>query len=280
MFLFSPRFSKTIILSVLAIGLMAATGCGKKTCKTDNDCKGDNTACIQGKCVDIAKRTGPTVQPPPSADRPGQPDPGTTYLVPFDPAKNPVRGPKDALVTIVEFSDFQCPYCGRATKTVHELLHQYPKDVRLVFMHNPLGFHKHAEPAAQAAIEVFKEKGNDAFWKYHDLLFSNQRSLDTDSLVSFAKQVGADPKKVRAAITSHKYRKEIEEQTSLGRKVGVNGTPAFYINGRPLSGARPLGQFKKLVQEVLGQARKLVKEKKIPPAKVYDQIMKNAVPSL
>ncbi len=268
------------LLGILFLATTSWSACGKKTCKTDKDCKGDDTACIQGKCVDLSKRSGPTVQIPQATQGPAEPDPGTTYKVLFDPTKNPVRGPKDALVTIVEFSDFQCPFCGRATRTVHEVLREYPKDVRLVFMHNPLGFHKHAEPAAEAAIEVFKEKGAEAFWKYHDLLFSNQKSLDDDSLVNFAKQVGADPKKVRSAITSHAHRKEIDAQTAQGAKFGVRGTPAFFINGRPLSGAQPIGKFKVLIEEELTKARKLVQDKKIPANKVYDEIMKQAAASL
>ncbi len=275
------KMQRGLVLSTTLLVLsVALPGCAKKTCKTDSDCKGDDTACIQGKCVDISKRSGPTVQTAPAPERPPEPNPATTYKVPFDPKKNPVRGPKDALVTIVEFSDFQCPFCSRATKTVHELLRQYPKDVRLVFMHVPLSFHKHAEPAAQAAVEVFKEKGDAAFWKYHDLLFSHQHSLDTDSLVSFAKQVGADPKKVRKAITEHVHKDAIAQQQALGKKLGVNGTPAFFINGRPLVGAQPLGKFKRLIEEVLGQAKKLTATKKLTPEKVYEEIMKTAKPSV
>ena len=254
---------------------MSLGGCRRsKACTTDEDCKGEDTVCVQGKCVALEEHSGPTANYP--AERPAEPDSNTVYRVPVDAKKYPMAGPVDALVTIVEFSDFQCPFCKRAAATLHELLRQYDKDVRLFFLHNPLPFHEHAHKAAEAAAAVFHLKGAQAFWKYHDLLFANQRSLDTDSLVRFAKQVGADPAKVRKALRDGTYAKEVDAQKEMAAKLGIRGTPAFFINGRFLNGAQPLGVFKRRVEEAIKKARKLMADEKIPASKVYDALMKEA----
>ncbi len=266
------RRRRELLALILAMGLSGACG-QKRTCRTDEDCKGASLVCIQGKCVALEEHRGPTAD---YSHAGGEPDTNTVYRVPVDPKRQPMLGPDDALVTIVEFSDFQCPFCRRAAGTLHELLRRYDQEVRLFFFHNPLPMHPNSQEAAEAAAAVFHLKGPKAFWKYHDLLFANQHSLDRDSLVRFASQVGADPKKVRQALEKRTYRKEVEAQKKLAAKLGVRGTPAFFINGTFLNGAQPLGIFRDRVERELGKARKLMKAKKIVAAKVYETIMKSA----
>jgi protein-disulfide isomerase len=175
----------------------------------------------------------------------------------------------------VEFSEFQCPYCGRAAKTMHELAQAFPKEVRLVFMHNPLGFHKQAQLAAEAAQAVFVLKGADAFWKYHDKLFANPKELGRENLEKWAAELGVDMTKLKAALDQRTYQKLVKSQQRLVTKLGARGAPAFYINGRFVSGARSLDFFKSQVQAALGRAQKIM-AKGVKPQDVYAHLMKKA----
>ncbi len=211
---------------------------------------------------------------PPKPQQPQQrrrPDPNAVYKVPVD-ADDPVKGPADALVTIVEFSEFQCPFCSRVRPTLQKIVESYGQDVRIVFKHNPLPFHQNAMPAALAAYEVFQQKGADAFWKFHDLMFENQRNLTTDNLVQWAEQVGAKGAKVREAIEKQTHKQAILKDQNLARSLGATGTPSFFINGRNLRGAQPFESFKRIIDEELAKARKLV-QTGTPRARVYETII-------
>ena len=167
-------------------------------------------------------------------------------------ATGPARGPEKAPVTIVEFSDFQCPFCGRAIKTVEEVMKAYPNDVRLVFRQFPLEFHKQAPKAAEAAL-CANDQGK--FWEMHDQMFSNQQALEVDKLKEYAKKVGLDPAKFDKCLDSGEKAATIKTDQEAGQKVGVNGTPAFFINGIMLSGAQPFDEFKSIIDSEL-QAKK------------------------
>jgi protein-disulfide isomerase len=164
-------------------------------------------------------------------------------------AKGPARGPNDAKVTLVEFSDFQCPYCGKAHDTVEQVMQSYAGKVRLVFRNFPLDFHKNAEKAAEAAM-CANEQGK--FWEYHDVLFKNQQTLEVPQLKDHAKEVGLDGTNFSACLDSGKYKKSVDEDMAAGQKVGVSGTPAFFINGVMLSGAQPFDEFKRVIDQELG----------------------------
>ncbi len=164
-------------------------------------------------------------------------------------AKGPARGPSGAPVTLVEFSDFQCPYCGRAHDTVEQVMQSYAGKVKLVFRHFPLDFHKNAEKAAEAAM-CANEQGK--FWEYHDVLFKNQQTLEVPQLKDHAKGVGLDTASFSACLDSGKYKKAVDEDMAAGQRVGVTGTPAFFINGVMLSGAQPFDEFKKVIDQELG----------------------------
>jgi len=163
-------------------------------------------------------------------------------------AKGPARGPNDAKVTIVEFSDFQCPFCGRAHDTVEEVMRAYAGKVRLVFRHFPLEFHPYAAKAAEAAA-CANEQGK--FWEYHDVLFANQQKLEVPQLKEHAGSVGLDQGKFTECLDSGRQAAVVKADQTAGSKVGVNGTPAFFINGVMLSGAQPMDEFRRVIDQEL-----------------------------
>jgi protein-disulfide isomerase len=162
--------------------------------------------------------------------------------------KGPSRGPENAKVTIVEFSDFQCPFCSRAHDTVEEVMTAYAGKVRLVFRQFPLDFHAQAPKAAEAALCAGEQQ---KFWEYHSTLFKNQQKLMPDDLKAHATTLGLDAAKFNECLDSGKNAKAIQDDIAAGKKVGVTGTPAFFINGVMLSGAQPIEEFKKVIDAEL-----------------------------
>ncbi len=175
----------------------------------------------------------------------------------FNLAESPSWGSDKAPVTIVEYSDFQCPFCRRADDSVvKELKKKFGKNkVRVVFKHFPLSIHKEAKPASMASMCVH-EQNKAKFWKYHDLLFQNQRKLGSEDLKSYAKKVGVDLKKFDECMSSRKYDKMVQADFDEGVKLGVNSTPSFFVNSQPILGARPVEEFAELIEEELSRAKK------------------------
>jgi protein-disulfide isomerase len=167
-------------------------------------------------------------------------------------AGRPSRGPARAQVEIIEFSDFQCPFCLSAHPTVARVLNTYGDRVRFVYRHYPLPNHPNAWPAAEAAA-CAGEQGK--FWEYHDRLFDNQSRLGKADLKKHAAAVALDTAKFDACVDTHKYKSDVDADVAAGEEAGVSGTPAFFINGRQLSGAQPFEAFKRLIDEELA-ARK------------------------
>jgi len=165
-------------------------------------------------------------------------------------ATGPARGPDNAPVTIVEFSDFQCPYCGREYPVVERLMKEYDGKVRLVFRHFPLNFHENAQKAAEAGA-CAAEQGADKFWKLHDRMFTNQQKLAVGDLKGYAKDVGLDSPKFDKCLESGEKRALVEADEKAGQEAGVTGTPAFFINGVFINGAVPYEQFKEAVDREL-----------------------------
>ena len=170
-----------------------------------------------------------------------------------------VLGKADAPITIIEFSDFQCPYCSRGGSTVKELQKKYPNDVRLVFKHFPLAFHKEAKGASTAALAA-GEQGK--FWEMHDLLFKNQKAMKGADMKEqgsgYAKQLGMDVAKFNKDFDNPKWAEVIAADMKLGSSIGVRGTPHFFINGERLSGAQPLQKFEDVVKKQLGEAKTML----------------------
>jgi protein-disulfide isomerase len=167
-------------------------------------------------------------------------------------AGRPARGPENAPVEIIEFSDFQCPYCLRAEPAVRQVLSTYGDKVRLVYRHFPLSNHPNARPAAEAAA-CAAEQGK--FWEYHDRLFANPTKLSPTDFKDDAAGLGLDAARFDSCVADRKYTKDIEADMKAGEEAGVNGTPAFFINGRLLSGAQPFEAFKRVIDDELEQKR-------------------------
>jgi protein-disulfide isomerase len=207
--------------------------------------------------------------PPSKNARPGQPDPTATFKV--DVGDSHVRGPKFAKVTIVAWGDYQCPFTQRSQATLAELREIYGNDQRIVAKHNPLPMHARAMPAALAA-EAAGRQGK--FWEMHDRIFAQPKQLDDDDLVSLAKKLKLDVRKFKRALDDEALRAKIDDEQKQGVQLGARGTPAFFVNGRFLSGAQPLASFRELIDEELQQANALV-QAGVPLDRVYEEIVAN-----
>ena len=167
--------------------------------------------------------------------------------VSFDPAR--VRGNLKAKVMIVEFSDFQCPYCGGVQATLQSVLAKHPDTVALAYRDMPMSkIHPLARKAAEAA-RCAGEQGK--FWEYHDLLFADQSKLDQDGLMDKARTLKLDEQRFESCLGSEKFKAQIQQDSQDGMRAGVSGTPGFFINGIFLSGSQPESAFENLVQEQL-----------------------------
>ena len=165
-------------------------------------------------------------------------------------AKGPSKGNEKAPITIVEFSDFQCPYCSRAEPTVAKVLADYGDKVRLVFRDFPLDFHQQAQKASEAA-HCADDQGK--YWDMHGKLFAEQDRLDVESLKKHASELGLDRAKFDECLDKGAKEQVVKDNFQAGRVAGVNSTPAFFINGRPLAGAVPFDEFKKIIDDELAR---------------------------
>jgi protein-disulfide isomerase len=162
----------------------------------------------------------------------------------------PARGPANAPIEMIEFSDFQCPFCLRANPTVTQVLTKYGDRIRFVYRHYPLPNHPNARPAAEAA-QCANEQGK--FWPYHDQLFTRAGRLNDDDLKKVAGEVGLDAGKFDSCVATHKYKADVDADIKAGDEAGVSGTPAFFINGRALTGAQPYEAFTRIIDEELAR---------------------------
>lgn len=163
-------------------------------------------------------------------------------------AGRPALGPANAPVTIVEFSDFQCPFCERAEPTVKQVIAKYGDKVRLVYIDFPLPMHSHALDAAKAG-QCADQQGK--FWPYHDQLFTNQSKLAPADLKATAKKVGLDTAKFDACFDQAKTEATVQRELEQGKALGIDGTPTFYVDGRQLVGAQPIDAFSGVIDEEL-----------------------------
>jgi len=166
---------------------------------------------------------------------------------------DPGQGPEDAAVTIVEFSDFQCPYCATfQQETLPQILSEYGDQVRFVYRDFPLtSLHANALKAAEAS-ECADDQGK--YWEYHDLLFQNQSALDDESLTGYAASLEMDTATFDECLASGKYTQEVAKDLQDGTEAGVQGTPSFFINGMPLRGAQPYQAFQAAIEAALAEA--------------------------
>ena len=162
---------------------------------------------------------------------------------------DPSIGPDNAPVTIIEFSDYQCPYCQRWHDQVFQkLMAAYPGKIKFVYRDNPLPIHPEAEPAAEAA-DCAGVQG--AYWKFHDDLFSGQYGFGRTAYEQYAKDLGLDTAAFTACLDSHQFKAEVEADAEDAANAGLSSTPSFAINGRLLVGALPFADFKSVIDEEL-----------------------------
>jgi protein-disulfide isomerase len=168
-------------------------------------------------------------------------------------ADGPSKGPADAAVTIIEFSDFQCPFCSRAVPILDDLMKRYPNDVRIVYRHMPLDqIHPRSRAAAEASMCAEEQNG---FWAFHDLLFANAKTLEDEDLKRFAAEANLDVPAWEECVSSGKFKSKVDADVEAARGIGVTGTPAFVINGVLLSGARPVEEFVPVIEAALKQEK-------------------------
>jgi protein-disulfide isomerase len=205
-------------------GVAAAMGDALRAGKNEND------------AIDAAKASkwGQGPQPPKLLEDP----------VTIPTAGSPFRGPADASITLVEFSDFQCPYCSLAVAKLDAVLEAYPGKIKLVFKQFPLDTHPQASLAAAAAIAAHHQ---GKFWPMHDALFAHRRELSRANILALAKNVGLDMKRFEADLESPDTKKTIAKDTEDGDRAGVEGTPSVYINGRKYNGALDLAAIRNVI---------------------------------
>ncbi len=212
-------------------------------------------------------RTAPKEAPP---QRPDQPVDEGRMMV--DLGDSPTKGDPNAPVTIVEFTDFECPFCSKATDTLNELVEKNPGKVRVVFKHFPLDFHKNAPLAHRASIAAGQQ---GKFWEYHDVLFANHRALQRENLLAYAAQIGLDMNRFTADLDNPALDNAINADKAAGAKVAVRGTPHFFINGVRFSGAQPITAFQAALDRELKVADEFLK-KGVPAAKIYETVIREA----
>ncbi|NUO49075.1 MAG: thioredoxin domain-containing protein [Polyangiaceae bacterium] len=231
------------------------------------------------------------------AKQPAKEDDKTVWKVPV--GNSPAKGPADALVTIVEFSDFECPYCEKVEPTIADVMKAYDGKVRLVWKHRPLPFHRRAGAMSYLSMEAQTQKGEKGFWDAHDALFKARNDIASrekdptklysaleEDLIKVGTQLGLDVEKVKAVVkdadpasptfeptdAAKKYQAMIDADSELADDLEASGTPHFFVNGRRLVGAQPIEKFKEVIDEELKKAEDLV-AKGTKKADVYAKIM-------
>ena len=211
----------------------------------------------------IATGTKPTeVYAALTKDGKGPPEPEKKDLPESLPTNDPARGNMNAKVTIHEWSDFQCPFCGRVEPTVAQVMKDYGDKIKFVWHDLPLPMHPDAPLAAQAGREAYAQKGPSAFWSMHDKMFANQQKIKRDDLDGYAKDLNLNMDKWKSALDGSTHTSEIEADKKAGNDDGISGTPAFIIapngatSGYYISGAQAYPKFRKLIEQALSEASK------------------------
>jgi len=212
---------------------------------------------VSGKGLNIGSAPVVAAQQPvaPVAQQPTEPSAPSQPVKPVDEKTDHIIGAKNAKVTLIEYSDFECPFCKRHYTTLEDVLKAYPNDVRLVYRHYPLSFHENAMKEAEATECAAELGGNDAFWKYYHKIFTLSPGGGTgfalDRLVPTAKEIGLDEKKFKECLDSGKYVAKVNQEMAEGAASGVQGTPGTFVNGQLVEGAQPLATFKAMIDAEL-----------------------------
>jgi protein-disulfide isomerase len=244
------------VLAILAT-VLVAVACKPSSGQLEKALEGffeKNPAFLEKKIQEVMKKRGPQAEAP-LEER-------IKNAITVDLNNAPFEGPADAPVTIVEFSDFQCPFCSRVVPTVHQLVKEYEGKVRFAFRQHPLPMHKDATSAAKASLAA-NEQGK--FWEMHDGLFQNQRALNDEGILKIAQDLKLNIAKFKSDWKSTKYDAQIKADMEFAQKNGATGTPAFFINGVALKGARPIESFREVINKLL-EAKGIKPPASIPAA--------------
>jgi protein-disulfide isomerase len=231
-----------VIVSALVLG--AAIVVGAMLVKSSVDRSSER---LDAVLAALEKAPPPQPAPAPAQARRGL-DPSKRYSV--DTSGAPFKGSRQADLEIVEFSDFQCPFCARVRPTLERIEKEYGDRVRISFKHLPLSIHPKAAEA-HAAAEAAHLQGR--FWEMHDRIFANQRQLSRAQYEKYAQEIGLDMERFRADLASADVKSRVTADQAEAARLGVTGTPSFFVNGRYLSGAQPFESFKRLIDEELSR---------------------------
>jgi protein-disulfide isomerase len=202
----------------------------------------DRASNTLGEVLVSLKQAAPAAAPA----RAGRPDPSRRYSV--KTAGAPSKGAEKPTISVVEFSDFQCPFCSRVTPTLAQVEKEYGDRVEIVFKHLPLRIHSKA-PAAHAAAEAAHRQGK--FWEMHDLIFQHQREMSEENYLRYAGELQLDVEQFKRDLASEAVKTRITDDLSAAQSLNLTGTPSFFINGRFLSGAQPFASFKVVIDKEL-----------------------------
>jgi protein-disulfide isomerase len=193
----------------------------------------------------------------------------------LDYSDSPVRGAPDAPVTIVAFSDFQCPFCARSLQTIEAIGKAYPGRVRLIFKHFPLVMHTQAPLAHKAALAAHAQ---GKFWEMHDLLFTHQNAVRRDDLLRYASMIGLDEARFAKDLDAGAdYSRLVERDITEGKRAGVDGTPIFFVNNERVEGAQPFAEFKTLIDRELARTARAAFTKPVPGDTTAARLLESAM---
>ena len=253
----SAKFQGILLLILVATGCSAA---GADTWVDNEALVAIEAAFSPSELEQLQAAAGPLDISNDEADR-------KLTAVRIDP-DDPIKGPVDAPVTIVVFTDFQCPFCSRHAETLDKIREKYGDRVRLVFKQFPLAFHREAHPAARASLAAARQ---GRFWEMHDMLFANFRSLSRGNYFTWATELGLDPGKFEEALDAKDIAAQVERDMKAGTGYEVRGTPSTFVNGVKVVGAQPFGKVEDAVLLGLGRAYVLLRMG-VPADEVYDTL--------
>ena len=236
-----------VLLAVACVGLAPACSQGPVDERPEPPTRGAPAAVTARPPVAIAHDEDDPVDCPCKHDSEAQAEPEAP-LVEVAIGHSPVRGAARAAATVIVFSDYQCPYCAKAEKTIRALEERYGSDLRIVFKNLALPMHADARLAAKAGLAADRQ---GKFWEYHDALFEHQVELDRASLERYAEDLGLDMRRFRADLDSESVEAQLAEDAAEADRLGVRGTPTFFVNGRRITGAQPLDVFRGYVDAAL-----------------------------
>ena len=234
-----------IAMTFLLVGVVVGTLLTNRSAQSTQELISEAVAAaLEAQGVTGAVSTGPSLD-----------NPNSRFTVTAD--DDPALGPEDAKVTIIEFGDFNCQYCRRfAQDTLEPLLAQYKDRVRFVYRDYPIL----ADSSVTAALAAECLKEQDKFWEFHDLVYSDQIVLDENMLVTLADEVGANAEEFSSCLAEQRYFTEVRADYLAGQQLGIRGTPMFFINGRPVSGAQQMQVFIDIIEEELAAAEQATEE--------------------